>query len=72
MSASGMISIQVGDGRSNGGYGINGSGVDNGDNGDGNGDGGVGAEAYSTMSASVDAGKDGWGLIVLSALRRPV
>ncbi|GKG39826.1 hypothetical protein Tco_0463971, partial [Tanacetum coccineum] len=38
-----------------GGDGIVESGDDSGDNGDGSGDGGVGAEAYSAMSALIDA-----------------
>ncbi|GKC69238.1 hypothetical protein Tco_1115121 [Tanacetum coccineum] len=43
-----------------------------GDNGDGGGDRDVGAEAYSTMSASADAVIGGWGLTVFRALQRRV
>ncbi|GJY97157.1 hypothetical protein Tco_0514067 [Tanacetum coccineum] len=72
MSASGMISLWVGDGRSNVGDGILGNGDYRGDNGDGGGDGGVGAAAYSVMRALMDACKGGWGRTVFHALRRPV
>ncbi|GKG53895.1 hypothetical protein Tco_0555295, partial [Tanacetum coccineum] len=68
MSALGMISLRVYDGRSNGGDGILGNGDDRGDNGDGGGDGGVSAAAYSVMRVSMDAGKGGWGRTVFRAL----
>nr|GEW42187.1 hypothetical protein [Tanacetum cinerariifolium] len=49
-------------GNSSGVDGILGSGDDSGDNEDGGSDGGMGAEAYSAMSALVDAAIGGWGL----------
>ncbi|GKG60574.1 hypothetical protein Tco_0614136, partial [Tanacetum coccineum] len=56
------------DNTGSGGDGICGSGDDQGDNGDGGGDGGVGAEAYSTMSALVDAAIGGWSFTIFCAL----
>ncbi|GKC95653.1 hypothetical protein Tco_1161095, partial [Tanacetum coccineum] len=74
MSASRMISLRVGDGSSNGGDGILGSGDDSSDSGDGDGDGhgGVGAVRHSSMSASMDGGKGGRDQTVFRALRRQV
>ncbi|GKG50241.1 hypothetical protein Tco_0521341, partial [Tanacetum coccineum] len=57
MTASRIICLWVGDGKSNSGDGIPGNGDDSGDNGDGGGDGGVGATAYSAMRALMDAGR---------------
>nr|GEU44943.1 hypothetical protein [Tanacetum cinerariifolium] len=60
MSISRMIYLWVGDGKINVSDGILGNGDDRGDNGDGGGDESVGAAAYSTMRALMDAGKGGW------------
>ncbi|GKG42470.1 hypothetical protein Tco_0476768, partial [Tanacetum coccineum] len=57
MLASGMISLQVGDGSSNGGDGILGSRDDRGDSGDGDGDRGIGVVHHSSMSALMYGGK---------------
>ncbi|GKG14214.1 hypothetical protein Tco_0353814, partial [Tanacetum coccineum] len=56
--ASGMISLRIGCGSSDGGNGILGSGDDRGDSKDGNGDRGVGAATQLSTNASMDAGRE--------------